>query len=327
VSVPVLSSGSHQIVASYSGDPSYNPGSSQPAAFSIVPAATSFVIDEPSYSISSVQAATVVFELNTNWNPGVSPTGTVSLTENNQVLGSTSNFLLSKGNLSENVTGSITIQGSQFAAGLNTVTVAYSGDSNYAPATTTITVDNTGQAAFSLSDSGTLQVNAGATSGNTTAISLTPTNGFTGTVNLSCVVNTNLTNPADLPGCTLSPAALNISGTTKITSTLTVSTTAPAAVAQGTGPFRNGGLTAFLALLLWFGIPWRRRAWLPMVIVAALAASIGTLGCGGGGGGSASTGGGNSGTTPGSYSVTVTGTDAATGKITAQTTVNLTVNG
>ncbi|HET6216573.1 MAG TPA: protease pro-enzyme activation domain-containing protein [Acidobacteriaceae bacterium] len=326
-SLPVLSGGSHQIVASYSGDPSYNPSSSQPVAFSIVPAATSFVIDEPSYSISSVQSATVAFEFNTNWNPGVGPTGTVSLTENSQVLGSTSNFLLSKGNLSENVTGSITIQGSQFAAGLNTVTVAYSGDPNYAPATTTITVDDTGQPAFSLSNSGTLQVNAGATSGNSTAISLTPTNGFTGTVNLSCVVNTNLTNPTDLPTCTLSPAALNISGTTKVTSTLTVSTTAPTGFALGPGPFRNGGLTAFLALLFWFGIPLRRSAWLPMVIAIALAASIGVLGCGSGGGGSASTGGRNSGTTPGSYSVTVTGTDAATGKITAQTTVNLTVNG
>ena len=231
MSIPVLSVGSHQIVASYSGDPSYNSSSSQPVAFSIVPAATSFVIDEPSYSISSVQSATVAFELNTNWNPGVGPTGTVSLTENSQVLGSTSNFLLSKGNLSENVTGSITIQGSQFPAGLNTVTVAYSGDSNYAPATATITVDITSQPAFTLSNSGTLQVNAGATSGNTTAISLTPTNGFTGTVNLSCVVNTNLTNPTDLPGCALSPAAPNITGTTKVTSTLTVSTMAPTGVA------------------------------------------------------------------------------------------------
>ena len=325
VSIPVLSGGSHQIVASYSGDPSYNSSSSQPVALSIVPAATSFVIDEPSYSISSGQSATVVFELNTNWNPGLNPTGTVSLTENSQVLGSTSNFFLSKGNLSENVAGSMTIQASQFPAGLNTVTMAYSGDSNYAPATTTITVDIASLPAFTLSNSGSIQVNAGATSGNSMAISLTPTNGFTGSVNLSCVVNTSLTNPTDLPGCVLSPAALNVSGTTKITSTLTVSTTAPTGVALGPGPFRIGGLTALLALLFWFGIP--RRRWLRMVIAIALPASIGVLGCGSGGGGAAKTGGGNPGTTPGSYSVIVTATDAATGKITAQTTVNVTVNG
>jgi trimeric autotransporter adhesin len=325
--LPVLSGGSHQIFASYSGDPSYNPSSSQPIALSIVPAATSFLIDQPSYSFSSGQAATVLFELDTNWNPGVGPTGTVSLTENNQVLGSTSNFLLSKGNLSENVTGSITIQASQFPVGLNTVTMAYSGDANYASATATITVDNTGPPAFTLSNSGTLQVNAGATTGNTMAISLTPTNDFIGTVNLSCVVNTNLANPTDLPGCTLSPAALNITAKTLVTSTLTVSTTAPTGVALGPGSFRIGGLTALLALLFWFGIPRRRTAWLRMVIAVALPASIGVLGCGSGGGGSANKLAGNSGTTPGSYSVTVTGTDAATGKITAQTTVNLNVNG
>ena len=154
----------------------------------------------------------MLFELDTNWNPGVGPTGAVSLTENNQVLGSTTNLLMSKGNLTEDVTGSITIQASQFPVGLNTVTMAYSGDSNYAPATATLTVENTGQPAFTLSNSGTLQLNAGATSGNSMAISLTPTNGFTGTVNLSCVVNTNLTNPTGPPGCALSPAALNITG-------------------------------------------------------------------------------------------------------------------
>ncbi len=326
-SLPVLSGGSHQIVASYSGDPSYNPSSSQPVAVTIVPAATSFVIDQPSYSISSGQAATVLFELDTNWNPGVGPSGTVSLTENNQVLGSTSNLLLGKGNLSENVTGSVTIQASQFAAGLNTVTLAYSGDSNYASATATITVNNTGPPAFILSNSGTLQVNAGATSGNSVAVSLTPTNGFTGTVNLSCVVNTNITNPTGLPGCALSPASLNITAKTLATSTLTVSTTAPTGVALGPGSFPIGGLTGLLALLFWFGIPRRRTAWLRMVIAIALPASIGVLGCGSGGGGSANKLAGNSGTTPGSYSITVTGTDAATGKITAQTTVNVTVNG
>ena len=133
-------------------------------------------------------------------------------------------------------------------------------------------------------------MNAGATSGNSMAISLTPTNGFTGTVNLSCVVNTNITNPTDLPGCALSPAALNITGTTKVTSTLTVSTTAPTGVALGPGPFRIGGLTGLLALLFWFGIPRRRTAWLRMVIAIALPASIGVLGCGSGGGGSATSG-------------------------------------
>jgi hypothetical protein len=84
-------------------------------------------------------------------------------------------------------------------------------------------------------------VAAGATSGNTTAISLTPENGFTGTVNLSRVVNTNLANPTDLPGCALSPAAVNITGSTNGVSSLTVSTIAPTGIALGLGPLRIGG--------------------------------------------------------------------------------------
>jgi trimeric autotransporter adhesin len=331
-SLQVLSAGSHQVVASYSGDPSYDPSSSQPVAFTIVRASTSFYTGQSSYTSFTVSpggAGTVSFQLDTNWNSGVAPAGTVSLTENNQVLGSTSNLYLTQalGNsgLSEYVSGSISIQGSQFSIGANTVTIAYSGDSNYAPAAATITVNSVVQPSFTLSNSGNLQVKAGATSGNTATISLTPANGFTGIVNSTCAVKTSLT-ILNLPGCALSPAALNVTGTTAVTSTLTISTTASNGAALVPGPLGMGGLTAALALLFWFGIPRRRKAWQRLVIAIALAVSIGALGCGSGGGGSGSSGGGNSGTTPGSYSIIVTGTDAATGKITAQTTVSLVVD-
>jgi hypothetical protein len=70
-----------------------------------------------------------------------------------------------------------------------------------------------------------------------------------------------------------------------------------------------------------------------MVSSLTLIVWMGTLGCGGGGGsnggGSSGNGGGttnSSGTTSGTYYVRVTGTDAATGKITSQTSVTLTVN-
>jgi trimeric autotransporter adhesin len=671
--IPVLSGGSHQVTANYSGDPSYNASSSLPASFRIVPAATSFFMDEPFYSLSPTQpSATVVFEINTNWNPGVGPTGTVSLIENNQVLASTSNFILSKGSdgssLFQYVVGDITVQGNQFPAGLNTVTVAYSGDSNYAPSSTTISIEDfvsgggltiatpasvtlspgttatatltltpsggytgsinwgcyltptpnplscwipathvplsdpvdtivtvlaaaaatpgtytvningsdntpdgvqltqtfqvtvastaspslavmnngplsfsasavagntsnfsiipsggiTGQVnlscsvttslsapqspptctvpssitlngttpviaqaqvnttssttagpyavavtatsaststvttndsipltvsaspsfsitgsgitsfavgsgatatftitplngysgqvnlgclleqtfdatgplgacnvpstvtlaagtpssvnvnvqsplqsdtglylltlsaldpnstdlgidasvdvvvtslpAFSLSNSGSIQVNAGATTGNTSTINLTPANGFTGTVNLTCAVNSDLANSVDTPGCTLSPAALNVTGASAVTSTLSVSTTAPttSALLPGRRHFSFGGLAPVLAVVFFFSMASQRRNWMRILGAVVLALTIGAMGCGGGGGGGTGSGGGggggNSGTTPGAYAVTVTGTDAATGKITSQTTATLTVN-
>ena len=80
---------------------------------------------------------------------------------------------------------------------------------------------------FTLSNSGAIQVAAGATSGNKATITLTPANGFTGGVNLTCSVSTAMVGASDLPGCSLSQASVNINGTAAVTSTLTVSTTGP----------------------------------------------------------------------------------------------------
>jgi hypothetical protein len=58
----------------------------------------------------------------------------------------------------------------------------------------------------------------------------------------------------------------------------------------------------------------RRRNWLTMLGLLALFVSIGAVGCGGGGGSGGSGGGGgggNAGTTPGTYTVTVTGTSGS----------------
>jgi hypothetical protein len=55
-------------------------------------------------------------------------------------------------------------------------------------------------------------------------------------------------------------------------------------------------------------------------------AIAGAIGCGGGGNSGGGGGGGNSGTTAGAYTITVTGTDAATGKVTSGVAVTLTVN-
>ena len=93
-------------------------------------------------------------------------------------------------------------------------------------------------------------------------------------------------------------------------------------------PFRFGAAIPVLALVFLFGIRAKRRTWVRMVGSLLLILWIGTIGCGGGsgsGGGGGGTGG-NTGTTPGGYSVRVTATDVATGKITALTAVTVTVN-
>ena len=205
--------------------------------------------------------------------------------------------------------------------GSYTVWARYGGDTANASSTSTppIHVTITG---ITLSSSGKIQVSPGATGGNTSVISLTPVYGFTGTVNLSCVVNSMINPINDQPGCSLSSTALNITGTATVTSTLAVSTTAATTAARMHKPFLIEGLTALLSMVFWFVIPGRRNGWLRILVIAfALVVSTGAIGCGGAGGGPENTGGGNPGTTPGAYSVIVTATDATTGKAMTQLTV------
>lgn len=76
---------------------------------------------------------------------------------------------------------------------------------------------------FTLSaNPGTISLVAGATTGNTSAISVTPTNGFTGPVSLTCSISTTATSA---PACTVTPS-VTVSGTTAVTGTLTIATTA-----------------------------------------------------------------------------------------------------
>jgi hypothetical protein len=84
---------------------------------------------------------------------------------------------------------------------------------------------------------------------------------------------------------------------------------------------------AVLAAIVFLCIPVRRR-WRTgfFAIVVLMAAVAGFTGCGSS---SPSNSGGQTpsgGTSAGAYTVTVSGVDSATGKITAQTTVSVTVN-
>jgi 6-phosphogluconolactonase (cycloisomerase 2 family) len=82
-----------------------------------------------------------------------------------------------------------------------------------------------GSTSFTLTNSGTITVSPGATSGNTATISVTPSNSFTGSVTLSCAVTTSPSGASNLPTCNLNPTSVTISGTTAQTSTLTAATT------------------------------------------------------------------------------------------------------
>ena len=83
-----------------------------------------------------------------------------------------------------------------------------------------------GSSDFTLSNSGTISVSTpGATSGNTSTITVTPSNSFTGTVALTCAVTTSPSSATSPVTCSLSPTSVTISSTAAQTATLTATTT------------------------------------------------------------------------------------------------------
>ena len=211
--------------------------------------------------------------------------------------------------------------GSNTAAGAYAVLVVGEGGGFVEDTTVNVTV-NPAAATFSLSNSGNISVNPG-TSGTST-ITATPTGGYAGQINLTCAVSTAISNPTDPPTCLLNPASLTISASSQ-TSTLMIATTGATSNTSSSSEqnlFAKSTGIAF-ALLIFLYVPTRRRGWRCWLLIAGLLFAFSFAGCGGSGGGGNQGGGG---TTAGTYTVTITGTDAATGKLTANTTVTLMVN-
>ncbi len=206
-----------------------------------------------------------------------------------------------------------------------TYTVTVTGISGPINETTTVTV-NVGTPSFAFSPApspSSITINSPGGTGTST-LTFTSSDGFAGTVSLSCSV-VGPTGANDPATCAV-PSSVSVTSSTPGTATLTVYTTAATTSLNQTRKlFWPAASGATLALVLFFGIPRRRRNWLAMLGLLVLFVSVAAIGCGGGssnnGGGGG--GGGNSGTTTGSYTVTVT---AVSGSITQTATVPVTVN-
>jgi trimeric autotransporter adhesin len=249
--------GAHSVTAAYSGDPSYSASTSATIPFTVVRAPTitdPVVLTDP---ITSLASTVILVAIRTS-SLGVGPTGTITISANGKTLATLGNLgELNDANGTVFATGTGTILGNSLVGGQNTLTVSYSGDSNYLPstATTPVTVN---EVDFNLSNSGPFTVSAGATSGNTAAIDLMPQNGFVGLVNLSCAITSAPAQAATPPTCSI-PASTSITSSIRVQLTLTIGSTAS--------------------------------------------------------------------TNSGAYVVTVTGTDAATGKLKSTTAVDVTLTG
>src|ERR1700679_1660600 len=159
-------------------------------------------------------------------------------------------------------------------------------------------------------------VSPGATSGNTSTITVTPSGGFTGSVALTAAVTSSPTGAQDPPTFSFSSTTpVNITGASAETATLTLSTTAPisSALVVPRQPraawYKVAGTN--LACVLVLVIPSRRRSWRTMfsLPIFFLIGAGGLTACGGP---KTVTIAGNPGTTAGNYTITVTATSGAT---------------
>ena len=296
-----LAAGTATLTANYGGDATYAMASgtgSVTVTQAVLLTPTVTVSANPT-SFSSGQGTIVSVAVSGS---GGTPGGTVVLTSGSFT--SASHTLAADGTTTFNLSPGL------LAVGTDTITAQYSGDSVYAAANGTTQVTVT-QATYSLAATAPAAINRGSQA--TSTVTVSTSNGYSGTIAVTCTLTTSPTGASNLPTCAVtgSPVALSATVSTG-NATATVSTTAATASMQKprVGGWAEGG-GAVLALLMFLGVPARRRAWRAMLGMVVLMLAVGSFSaCGGGGGGSngGGGGGGSAGTTSGDYTFTVTAT-------------------
>jgi trimeric autotransporter adhesin len=321
----------HAVVASYPGDAVYSGSISTPAQ--LASGTANFSLSGAPLSIAAGASANATITIS----PNGAFTGTVALQCSvsggpSGATGAPTCSISPQASITGilAVTAMLTVT-TQAATTVGSYTITVTGASGGSTVTTQIplTVAATPVAPnFTLTNTTVTIASPGAT--GTSTITVTPSGGFTGSVALSCTV-TGPAGSVDPPVCSVTqPAA--ITGTTAVTATLTVNTTAASASLAQAGNNMTAYITRnragsvgggmILSALLLFGVPVRRRGWKNffMLLLIAVASAM-EVGCGGGA--NAIKPNANPGTTPGNYTVTVTGVVGAT---MATTHVTVTLN-
>lgn len=278
-------------------------------------AATVAVTANPT-SFTSLQGTTVSVAVTGS---SGTATGTIVLTSGSFT--SASHTLAADGTTTFNLSPGV------LAVGTDTITANYSGDNNYAAASGTTSVTVTA-VDYTLTATTPAAVSPGSSASST--VTVKSSDGYAGSVAVTCALTSSPAGATDLPTCSVngSPDTLS-SSTTSATATVSVGTTAATSAALAkprVGSWAEAGGGAVLALLVFFGVPARRRGWRAMLGVLVLILAFGTFSACGSGGGSSGGGGGNPGTTAGSYVFTVTGTGSPAISPTPTTTFTVTVN-
>jgi len=310
-----LPAGQNSMTAFYGGDTNYAPAISSQIVVTVAGPGPVVTATPSATTIIGQQGVTVAVSV-TAGNGQAAPTGTVTLaggsySAQQPLTNGTASFAIPPGTLS---------------VGVNALTATYSGDGTYgiANGTTSVTVSP-----FAIAISNPSPVSPGANA--MVVVTLLTNPAYVGTINLTCALTNSPAGAQSLPTCIMTPSSVAIMAGGSKTSVLTVYTTA-ASTSAHVRPFRQqlwgiGPEGAVLAVVLFFGLPPRRRRWISMLVLGVIAVS-GAIGCVSGGGSSAappSSSPSTPATTVGSYTFTVTGTDTVSATMTSSTNVVITV--
>ena len=214
--------GAHTVTATYPGDASYKANTSNAVSFTVVKSATLPVLFPATTTLVSNTIDKVEVDITTS-SLANAPTGTLTLTANGTTLGTSSNLTSATSLSGTAVSYAIfNVLGSQLVSGMNTLTVTYSGDTNYTGSTGTTTV-SVSKSSFSLK-AGAININPGSTTGNTATVTASSSGNFAGVVNLSCAVTSSPTNATSPVTCSV-PASIDMTGLAPATTPLTVNST------------------------------------------------------------------------------------------------------
>jgi Pro-kumamolisin, activation domain/Bacterial Ig-like domain (group 3) len=317
-----LGIGSHQLAAQYSGDANYAASNGTATTITVTQALPTFGSFGASPNQINLNSSTTLTASMAGSDTGVPPTGTMTFKDSGTAVSGTITYTPTAHGLLASLPYTPTTVGN------HSITVSYSGDTNYlaasAPGSAPLTVVGPDYTIGAVGAT-TIGVSAGQSAVFTNVISVSPTDGFSGTVSLTCSL------PAIATTCMVNPAMIaSASGT----ATVTVTTTARSAAVPGSrpgtsGPIRPQWLAMVLlelAIFVAFTMRWRvRRRPFRLAIglgIAVLALGMSVLaGCGGGGG--QITPPPPQGTPAGTYTVTVSSTSGA---LTHTTTLTLIVD-
>jgi len=293
-----LPAGTDSITVKYGGDTNYAAAQGSAsvtvgAAAALTPTVTVVPAETGIDSGASLKVTATVA------GTGATPTGTVTLSGGGYASGPQT---LSSGSFT------FTIPANSLENGTDTLTVLYFGDANYISESQTATV-TVGESTFTLA----------ATTPASIKVTVAGVASYAGTVTATCSLTTSPTGATDAPTCAGGgpTLAITLPNATTQTLTFTVSVTPPSTTivddlkrhhsASNRGGWIGAGSGAVLSLLVFLGIPARRRSWRSMLGVLLLMTALGSLaGCGGGGGQQTTTVT-DPGTSSGSYVFTVTG--------------------